>query len=238
MENSTEKKHDLESIRQEAELADVKSQVREHYTVVQGTSGNFVVDIFGGFFRWIFDSIQVIIIALAIFVIFYLFIFSPHTIQGRSMQPNFCEGDLLLADKLTPRFKDYQIGDVIVFEHSKLEDYIKRIIGKGGDVIRIEAGKVYRNGQLIDEPYLPAGRLTTLHDGDALKEGEDYIVPEGKFMVFGDNRPESSDSRSFLAIDPNENIIKGRVKVILWPFDRTRIFKTNDALPVNECLRR
>jgi signal peptidase I len=237
--NNGPKTHDLNEIKNNAlNPVSEKNIVAEHYARQADISTgptNPVSAAILGFFHWIFDSVQVIVIALAIFIVCYLFIVSPHTIDGVSMQPNFCNGDLILADKLTPRFKGYQYTDVIVFKHDEANDYIKRIIGMGGDKIKVEAGKVYRNGVIINEPYLPEGRLTLLQPGDGLIEGEEYTVPEGKLLVFGDNRPNSTDSRRFLAIDPNLNTVKGRVALVIWPLNRARIFHDADAFPVNEC---
>lgn len=195
---------------------------------------SIVLNFFKGFIRWIFDSVQVIIIALAIFIIFYLFIISPHTIDGESMQPTFCNNDFVLADKFTPRFKPYTRGDVIVFKHDESNDYIKRIIGIGGDKIRIQGGRVYRNDQLLEETYLPAGRKTST-TSDKLREGQTYTVPQGKFFVMGDNRGNSLDSRAFLAIDPNINTIKGRAVFTIWPFSNAHIFDKDAAQPDTNC---
>lgn len=194
----------------------------------------FVIFI-GGLAKWFMDSVQVIIIALSVFIVFHLFIFSPHTIEGPSMEPNFCNGDLVLVDKLTPRFLGYEVGDVIIFKKNQQDDYIKRIIGVGGDKIKVENGFVYRNGMKLDEPYLPNGRATKIYPGFMMIEGKEYEVPQGQYMVFGDNRDRSTDSRSFLFIDPKYNTIKGKVFVLLWPLKDFRWFDKNEARPVNSC---
>lgn len=191
---------------------------------------------FGGLAVWFLDSIQVIVIAFGVFIVFHLFIVSPHTIEGPSMEPNFCNGDLVLADKLTPKFNPYKAGDVIIFKKNEQDDYIKRIIGVGGDVIQVQDGDVYRNGKKIDEPYLPNGRETKIYPGFTMIEGKNYTVPANQYLVFGDNRDRSTDSRSFLFIDPNVNIIKGRVIVLIWPIKDFRWFDDNAVRPENSCV--
>jgi signal peptidase I len=190
---------------------------------------------FGGIAVWILDSVQVIIIALMVFIVFHLFIISPHTIEGPSMEPNFCNGDLAIVDKLTPRFNPYKKGDVIIFKKTPTEDYIKRIIAVGGDKIRIESGDVFVNGNEIDESYLPQSRMTRITSSSIIDEGSEYTVPEGQYFVMGDNRDHSIDSRSFRFIDPAQNIIKGRVIALVWPLEDSRIFNNAEARPENVC---
>lgn len=98
-----------------------------------------------------------------------------------------------------------------VLEFTKTS-YIKRVIGVEGDHIKIEEGEVYLNGEKLDEPYLREG-ITT--------EGvnfTDITVPEGYVFVMGDNRPHSTDSRSFGCI-PVEKI-ESKVWIRFWPFNK------------------
>jgi len=216
----------------------LEALVNDHYqdSGKDNQRGNSAFAVFfGGLAIWFMDSIQVIVIALGVFIVFHLFIFSPHTIEGPSMEPNFCNGDLVLADKLTPRFQGYKVGDVIIFKKNQQDDYIKRIIGVGGDRIKVEKGMVYRNGEKLNESYLPNERTTKIFPGFSMIEGKEYEIPQGQYMVFGDNRDRSTDSRSFLFIDPVNNIIKGRVVVLIWPIKDFRWFDKNEVRPVNSC---
>src|SRR3989338_237237 len=96
---------------------------------------------------WFLDFIETIVIALAIFVVMYRFLFQPHQVSGSSMFANFHDGEYLLTDKVSYRFNLPQRGDVVVFKAPKNEeyDYIKRVIGLPGDRIKIEAGHVFVN---------------------------------------------------------------------------------------------
>jgi signal peptidase I len=183
-----------------------------------------------------FNAIQGFVILMTLLVFVYLFVLSPHIIDGRSMQPNFCNGDVYFTFKLSGLFGGYKRDEVITFKHDEANDYIKRVIGLPGDSIRVEGGRVYRNGELLDEKYIPEGRETLFNPGDELSEGMEYIVPEGTYFVLGDNRPHSTDSRHFLAIDPlGANPIDGKVVLVLWPLQRARIFDHQSVKPELEC---
>lgn len=185
--------------------------------------------------QWFMNSIQAIVILLTFLVIMYLFVFTPHIVDGQSMQPNFCDKDIYFTNKLVSYFREYKIGEVVTFKYDEANSYVKRVVGVGGDRMRIEGGRVYRNGEPITEIYLPEGRKTDLTLGMQLKEGEEYVVPQGRYFVLGDNRPNSKDSRAFLAIDPKEHDIDGKVVLVLWPLNRFRIFDEDKAYLANTC---
>jgi signal peptidase I len=175
------------------------------------------------------DTIQVIVFAVAIFLFVYLLILQPHKIKGDSMQPNFPDGEYLLTDKVTYRFNEPKRGDVVVFKAptGNGDEFIKRIIGLPGEEIYVQNGKVYINDKLLEEPYLAETVYTS--GSSYLKEGEKVIVPEGSFLVFGDNRPRSSDSRAFGPI--TKDVITGRAWVTYWPIKSAGIVsKVNYSL--------
>jgi len=92
--------------------------------------------------------------------------------------------------------------------------YIKRVIATAGDHIKIEEGNVYINGELYEEPYLPTETKTTAGNGFFT----DLIVPEGTVFVMGDNRENSTDSRSFGCIPLDK--IESKVLIRFWPFNK------------------
>lgn len=167
---------------------------------------------FLSFFRDIFETI---VIALAIFLVVYVFLVQPHRVQGDSMLPNFKNGELILTDKVSYKLREPKRGEVIVFKapQGRQKDFIKRIIATPGEKIKIEDGKVFVNGEVLIENYLTQDAQTFA--GPTITEGSEITVPQNRLIVFGDNRSHSSDSREFGAIDKKD--IVGRAFVIYWP---------------------
>ena len=128
-------------------------------------------------------------------------------IEGASMEPNLHDNEYVLIDKVSYRLHAPERGDVIVFERQGNErDYIKRIIGLPGDTVQIAGGQVLVNGVALDEPYLNQ----VIHTDLPARQ-----VEEGRYFVMGDNRNNSSDSRSFGSIAVND--IVGRAWLVYWP---------------------
>jgi len=162
------------------------------------------------------DIIETIVIALAIFVIVYLFLFQPHQVDGNSMFPNFHDGDYLLTDKISYHLSDPKRDDVVIFTAPRNEDYdyIKRIIALPGEMVKLEEEKILINNNPLKQPYLNE-KIT--FGGNFLKIGEEIIVPEDNYFVLGDNRNHSSDSRDWGFV-PKDNII-GKAWLKYWPLN-------------------
>lgn len=161
------------------------------------------------------DVFEVIVFAVGIFFFIYLLVMRPHKIDGQSMMPNFPNNEYLLTEKVTYYTRNPERGDVVVFSPpvSNLDEYIKRVIALPGERVMINEGRVYINGQLLNETYLPNDLYT--NPGSFLNEGQEYLVPEDGYMVFGDNRANSSDSRYWGPI--TKKSMSGRAWVIYWP---------------------
>jgi signal peptidase I len=161
-----------------------------------------------GWRRTIIDTLETILLSLVLFLAINA-VSERIRVESISMQPTLYPGDYVIVNKLAYRFKaSPDRGDVIVFRYPPNPEaipYIKRVIGLPGDQIHVADGKVYVNGQLVIEPYLV---VTT-------NRGGDWTVPEGQLFVMGDNRNNSSDSRSWGFV-PLENII-GRAELIYLP---------------------
>ena len=123
------------------------------------------------------------------------------------MLPTLHEGEYLIINKLIYYLEEPERGDIIVlhFPNDRSRDFIKRIIGLPGDTVEIRNGEVRVNGYLLNEPYISAPP----------NNNKTWQIPEDQFFVVGDNRPNSSDSRSWSYL-PREDII-GRAWVVYWP---------------------
>lgn len=160
------------------------------------------------------DILEVIVLAVGIFLIVYLLILRPHKIKGQSMHPTFPDAEYLLTEKVSYYRSDPQRGDVIVFKPPISEDeFIKRVIALPGETVMVQGGKVYINDKLLKEDYI---KVDTNPSG-FLGEGQKYTVPEGSYFVMGDNRPHSSDSRAWGPI--TKKVITGKAWLVYYPFD-------------------
>jgi signal peptidase I len=161
------------------------------------------------------DILEVVVFAIAIFLFVYLLVLQPHKIKGSSMEPNFPDGEYLLTDKLSYRFREPKRGEVVVFEApgTRGDEFIKRIIGLPGETLLVKDNHVLVNGEQLDESYIAPTVLTK--SGTFLREGEAVVIPDKHFLVLGDNRPFSSDSRAWGLIEKTD--ITGRAWIIYWP---------------------
>lgn len=178
--------------------------------------------------EWIKD----IVIAVIIAVVIMQFV-RPTIVKQSSMEPNFYDGHYLLLSK-----QEYGIlghkpsyGQIVVFKSGMPDEngndklLIKRVIGTPGDTITIKNGKVYKNGAVLEEPYINGTDDTYMPYND---EGEKtFVVPEGKYFVMGDNREVSVDSRWEEVGFVSEDAFVGRVILRLYPFDQIKLYKAD-----------
>lgn len=176
------------------------------------------------FGNFLLEFIQSIVLALSVFVVLYLFVAQPNEVNGSSMYPNFEDKEYLLTEKLSYRFGDPKRGDVVIFKAPPSEpcaasecEYIKRVIGIPGDRVMVKGGQVYLNGKMLDQSdFLATSVLTT--EESFMREGMEVVVPEGQYLCFGDNRPNSRDGRAFGPID--RDLIIGKAFFVYWPLPR------------------
>ena len=143
-------------------------------------------------------------------------------VVGSSMESTLSDGDNLIVDKITYRFREPERYDIIVFpfKYEKSTYYIKRIIGMPGETIRIDKdGVIYVNDEIVNEYY---GRDVILDPGIAKNE---ITLGEDEYFVMGDNRNNSTDSRDPMVGNINRYDILGRAWLRIWPLSKFELLE-------------
>ena len=154
-----------------------------------------------------------LLVSLAISAFIIIFLYQPVKVEGTSMMPGLEDQERIFVNKFVYRWEPIARGDIVVFRYPRdtSKSYIKRVIGVAGDRIRIESGKVFVNGEALDEDYVPSDYA------DARSYGE-VVVPANSFFVLGDHRTMSNDSRDFGPV--NERYIYGKAVFGYWPMEK------------------
>lgn len=161
----------------------------------------------------------IVIIGLSFLII--TFVGQRSRVDGSSMETTLSDGDNLIVDKISYRFRDPKRYEIVVFPYQYRENtyYIKRIIGLPGETVQVKDGYVYINGELLDEHY---GNELMLDPGIA---AEAITLGEDEYFVLGDNRNHSSDSREeTVGVIKREDLI-GRAWIRIWPFNKFGVIR-------------
>ena len=182
------------------------------------------VRVFKRFFRP-----KYIVPIVACFVLFWLFIvclyfsFVPYRINSSSMKNTLKLGDRIVVNRAHYFFNDIKVGDIVVFKTEGIngldsEDrpyYIQRVVGLPGDDLEIRDGKIYRNGEDLNQPPIfQSNEYVALRGG----RGSKFKVPKNEIFVFGDNSKNSWDSRVWGGV-PVQNVV-GKAFYRYWPSGR------------------
>jgi len=168
---------------------------------------------------------ETILICALILIFPRTFVFQQSEIPSSSMEDTILVGDYILLDRMVYAPTDSALdrallptreirhGDVVVFKHPDIPevDYIKRVAGLPGDVIEVRQGFLYRNGELVDEPYV--GALYHGTDPGGRFFGPEVVRP-GHYFMLGDHRNRSADSRVWGQVP--RALIKGRAFMVLF----------------------
>lgn len=171
-----------------------------------------LMDNLGGY---VVEFIETIVIFGAVFAAIYLFVAQFHKVSGNSMVPTYHNGDYLITEKISYKFRNPLQGEVVVLKNPRDEsqDFIKRVIAVPGDTISISNNIVFVNNKPLKENYLPKGIPTP--SGAFLTEGSTIKAGENQYFVLGDNREHSSDSREWGPVTKKE--IVGRAFFRYFP---------------------
>ena len=163
-----------------------------------------------------------ILIIIGLTYLIITFVGQRTRVSGSSMETTLSDGDNLIVDKLSYRFREPKRFDIIVFpyQHEENTFYIKRIIGLPGETVQVADGYVYVDGeQLTSDVY---GAEVMDSPGIA---AEPIELGEDEYFVLGDDRNHSSDSRDpSVGVLKRENLI-GKAWVRIYPFDKMGVIR-------------
>lgn len=172
----------------------------------------------------LFSTGLYLLIVLCATYLVITFVGQRTVVEGESMETTLSDGDNLIVDKLTYRFNDPERFDIIVFPFQYQEDtyYIKRIIGLPGETVQIdEKGNIYINGEILQESY---GREIIFPENVGIAI-DPIVLGEDEYFVMGDNRNNSSDSRTEIVGNIHRDDIIGKAWLRIWPFDKFGVLK-------------
>lgn len=152
------------------------------------------------------------------------FVIQRTEVDGSSMEGTLSHGDNLFVDKISYRFNEPERFDIIVFPFQYQEDtyYIKRIIGLPGETVQIdEKGNIYIDGEILQESY----GLEVIKPENIGRAAQPVALGEDEYFVMGDNRNNSSDSRTEVVGNIHRDDIIGRAWVRIWPFEKMGVLQ-------------
>jgi len=153
------------------------------------------------------------IIIIVVVVLIRSFIITPVMVSGSSMKPNLQDKEILLERKIGYNENTFKRFDIVVIKEGK-EEIIKRVIGLPGEHVSYKKNKLYINDELVEENF----KFYDTVDFNLEEICSCSKIPEGKYLVLGDNRPVSKDSRVIGLIDKED--ILGKTEIRIWPISK------------------
>ncbi len=167
------------------------------------------------------EFVETILIAAVLAFFIITFVIQSFVVEGPSMEPTLYDRERLFVNKFLYRFREPQRGEIIVFtpRGAPGNKFIKRVIGLPGEIVEMERGTVYINGEPLVEDYII---------NPPQRSYGPYEVGEGEFFVLGDNRSNSSDSRFPHVGMVERDSIAGLAFWVYWPITGMRLLSSPD----------
>ena len=165
----------------------------------------------------IFEWIMVFVVAAAIAFPVRTFIFEPVRVDGSSMLNTLTDSEFMIATKFDYLFGDPERFDIVICHYPNTNDgmyRVKRVIGLPGETVELRMGKLYVNGEFMEQDFDITPNQTNFGP---------ITVPADSYFVLGDNRNNSKDSRSAMVGPLSRDEIKGHVRAVVFPFGRFRL---------------
>lgn len=162
----------------------------------------------------IIKDISSYVIVILIVVIIRVFIFDPVRVDGPSMDTTLANGQILILDKMSYRKNDIKRFDIVVIKLDN-KKIIKRVIGLPNEVVEVKDNTIYINGKEINDPY-----ASTDTDDFNMAEIGLIKIPGDSYLVMGDNREVSLDSRYKEVGTIKREKILGKATLRVWPFTK------------------
>ncbi len=167
----------------------------------------------------IFEWIMVFIVAAAIAFPVRTFIFEPVRVDGSSMLNTLTDSEFMIATKFDYLFGDPERFDIVICNYPNTTDgmyRVKRVIGLPGETVELRMGKLYVNGEFVEQNFDMTENMTNFGP---------ITVPADSYFVLGDNRNNSKDSRSSMVGPLERDMIKGHVRAVVFPFGNFRLIE-------------
>ncbi len=160
------------------------------------------------------------IVFIGVLIILFAFIIAIQPVAGNSMYPTLKEGEMVVVSKLFYNMGKPQRNDVVNVTDKEGKSYVKRVVGLPGEKIEYMNNILYINDEPYEESYLSEEVITRnilFEDICPVEDCHNGVIPEGMYLLLGDNRRESVDSRSPEFGLRNEADIKGKIVLKIWP---------------------
>ncbi len=175
---------------------------------------------------WVVTLLAAVVIASLV----RMYIFEPIRVDGRSMSNTLADGEIVFCSKIDYWTGDPQRGDIVICRYPNRNEvlfnigasievtehtlFVKRVVAVPGDIIEMVNGVLFVNGRQVENPELMGSAATTDYPRTLLGTDE--------YFVMGDNRGNSHDSRSSDVGPISRSAIMGKVKFVLYPFNKIR----------------